>query len=517
MIENITVVDKNGNGIFAEGISYFQFLSSGKKYILYTLNERVQNDRIKMYVAGLTDIVGSLEKIPDEEWQYLRGSLTDISHGKLVPDIKFLSMSNDTFNIGIPKKLAITAEDKRVFRDSQIKGVLANQQQQMQDTPVVDKPKVEFFYSEGNETQVLPTDSNQEQVSVFNPMKPELVSTLHPSVNINQGDVQEIESHGVVENPLPTSMSMTQATTMVSPTIVPPLEIGEEQNMYQGQNTSTQTIKVDNSLISNPIISKDSKTNNASTSFDTPNLDEFDHSIEFPKDLIDSSNYLGEIGNMAPADYDMQVTREEALKALETLNRYFNNTKELPSELAKELNGRAIERTTNKNEIIPSKTVIENQSSTIGLDFSNDNFQPEFVLQNDASSQDNSIALEKQRTLSLVPEGISTVLPFNANNDGYGEGTQSFQDVNYQTQNIAEQMLEAPTMEQNNQMFKGNQMQPGYVASNNGPAVDMSTPSTNISDVPVTLPVNYNPQAITRNNVVIGPGSLSAENLGKVA
>ena len=180
MVENITVTDKNGNEIFAEGISYIQFLSSGKKYLLYTLNEPVANDRSKMYVAELTDNVGTLEKIPDEEWVNVRSALERLEHGELNPDVKFMSMANTSFKIGIPKKLAITAEMKQSFKDKQTAGVLANQQQQMVDAPAVTATSNGEFFNKEEVDQtpafVSPDSMEQNQTNIFNnPMKPEVV------------------------------------------------------------------------------------------------------------------------------------------------------------------------------------------------------------------------------------------------------------------------------------------------------------------------------------------------------
>ena len=72
MIDNITVIDIRGNGVLAEGISYIKLNSTGKQYVLYTLNETVENDLIKMYVAETGPSVGVAGSIPDSDWNNLR-------------------------------------------------------------------------------------------------------------------------------------------------------------------------------------------------------------------------------------------------------------------------------------------------------------------------------------------------------------------------------------------------------------------------------------------------------------
>ena len=47
MIENVTIIDKNGNGIIAEGLMYIEIKSINQKYVFYTLKEMVDNERIK--------------------------------------------------------------------------------------------------------------------------------------------------------------------------------------------------------------------------------------------------------------------------------------------------------------------------------------------------------------------------------------------------------------------------------------------------------------------------------------
>lgn len=513
MIENITVVDKNGNGIFAEGIAYTQFLFSGKKYILYTMNERCSDNRIKMYVGELTDTVGSLEKIPDDEWAKVSDYLRAISDGEQNINIKFLRMNNATFNIGIPRKLAITPEVKQVFKDCQRKGVLASQQQQMEDVPAIETSTGDSFKKEEmSQTPafVSPTEANQDQMNIFNnSIKPEVVPMQTAAGVINNGEVQQ-ESMQMAEGMMP------QQPTMVQPQYVPAPSTLVNQFENQSSNIPTQ-------LTENNIFSGDNTANDVAMALETASVNNSDDYIQFQQGLATNiSNDLGVATGISYKDNDKEVTKEEALEALETLNRYFKNTKELPSSLASELITQTQEPKIENNELIQQVPLPETSLSTEGLVEYNDDSQTETLTSQEGMDTTNSgIVQDQGRTLSLVPEGIPSVAPVAVENSGYIVDNTNIQDMNYQSQNMGGQIPEAPMIEQNDafdtQLSQVNQIQQGYVASTNGPAVNMNTTPANISDVPVTLPDNYNSQAVANSNVVMGPGSLTTENLTKAA
>ena len=559
MIENITVTDNNKNEIFAEGISHIQFLSSGKRNLLYTLNEQAANDRIKMYVAELSDEPGTLGKIPDEEWAKLRPELERLERGEINPDIKFLSLANNTFNIGVPKKLAITAEMKQSFKDKQAAGLLASQQQQMVDAPAVEASAGGFFNKdEVNQTPafVSPDDTQQEQVNIFNnPMTPEIVSTQPVGGVAEQGNVQGIEQQGgvqMMEGAVVQGQPMTndQATAanqmaagMQTPTPVPAptpqpqatnvsttAEINEVNNFAASDmNGNIQPVQVANNNVDNPFIvnpmpavNDDNAAVNVASELETASLIDNGNSIQYQEGLATSlSNDLGVATGITPKNADREVTKEEALEALEVLNRYFKNTKELPSALANELIGQDKEISVSQNEVSTQSaedeiTVLEDDISELSP-----SPQPEITVANDIEMLDAGINQEQGRTLSLVPEGIPSVAPIAEEANNYETAQQESQGNIYQFSEMTasnqepQNIIPGPGFD--GQMNQANQMQTGYVASSNGPAVNMSATTNNINDVPVTLPDNYNPQAMTNNNVVMGPGSLPTENYAKVA
>lgn len=554
MVENITVTDKNGNGIFAEGISYIQFLSSGKKYLLYTLNEPVANDRSKMYVAELTDNVGSLEKIPDEEWVKVRSELERLEHGEVNPDIKFMSMANTTFNIGIPKKLAITAEMKQSFKDKQAAGLLASQQQQMVDAPAVEASSGGFFNKEEVDQTpafVSPDSTAQNQVNIFNnPMKPEVVPDLTAGGVVEQGSVQGIGQQGgtqMVEGMMPQGQNMMNGQMMNNPQMVAPsvaptpgmvastpapmpqapaietsgMATAQESAPGTGNYNPQAVVQnvaampatgniVDNPFIVNPLPANngDNTATDVATALETASLTDTGNSIQYQQGLATNlSNDLGIATGITPKSEDKEVTKEEALEALEVLNRYFKNTKELPSALASELNGQV------KEEV---KESLSSEPAPLPEP------QPEIIVpEGNIGTTDNGMAQEQGKTLSLVPEGMANVASTSLDNTGYTAAAQVPQENLFQVPAMGSPVMETqniiPGPGFDGQIQETAPMQTGYVASSNGPAVDMSTTVNNINDVPVTLPDNYNPQAAVNNNVLMGPGSLPAENYAKVA
>lgn len=559
MIENITVNDKNGNGIFAEGIAYVQFLSRGKKYILYTMNEPGPNDTIKMYVGELTDTVGSLGKIPDEEWLPIRDSLNGISRGEKNPDVQFLSMNNATFNIGIPKKLAITTEVKQAFKDQQRMGVISNQQQQMGEVPAVEQSTSGGFFNkeEVNETPAFTSslESNQDQINIFNnPMKSEVIPMQSSSGEIKQENGQALQPQGgtqmvnemmtqgqMMNNgnasqvnmmaqaaPMPQApqttetqqfpqQSLPQGQDMISamPPVTPMPEIVNNQNMVQGQgaygqeNNLEQPAVMDNAFIANPMPLSDNTANNMASALETASLNDTGN-IQFQEGLATNlSADLGIATGITPKDSNREVTKEEALEALETLNRYFKNTKELPSELANELNGQQLEGkgidSTNQNITLENKVADTESLASVQS-------EPQF-METSLENNGSSMAQEQAKTLSLTPD-IPGIVP-QMDTNSYMETTQEQQNMYYQNPAFVPGAQE--TLYQQGQVASSEpQSQTGYIASSNGPAVSMSAAPANINDVPVTLPDNYNPQ-MAMGNIVMGPGSVPTENMAKVA
>lgn len=438
-------------------------------------------------------------------------------------------------------------------------GVISNQQQQMGEVPAVEQSTSGGFFNkeEVNETPAFTSslESNQDQINIFNnPMKSEVIPMQSSSGEIKQENGQALQPQGgtqmvnemmtqgqMMNNgnasqvnmmaqaaPMPQApqttetqqfpqQSLPQGQDMISamPPVTPMPEIVNNQNMVQGQgaygqeNNLEQPAVMDNAFIANPMPLSDNTANNMASALETASLNDTGN-IQFQEGLATNlSADLGIATGITPKDSNREVTKEEALEALETLNRYFKNTKELPSELANELNGQQLEGkgidSTNQNITLENKVADTESLASVQS-------EPQF-METSLENNGSSMAQEQAKTLSLTPD-IPGIVP-QMDTNSYMETTQEQQNMYYQNPAFVPGAQE--TLYQQGQVASSEpQSQTGYIASSNGPAVSMSAAPANINDVPVTLPDNYNPQ-MAMGNIVMGPGSVPTENMAKVA
>lgn len=95
MQNQITVV-VNGMSQNVELISYFELQNTGKRYLFYTLNEKVENGLVKMYAAGATNVGTNFtleSEMSDEEWSSLKSIMKTILTGGTDMNIKYISLN----------------------------------------------------------------------------------------------------------------------------------------------------------------------------------------------------------------------------------------------------------------------------------------------------------------------------------------------------------------------------------------------------------------------------------------
>lgn len=90
MNTSIELKKVNGEVIKGELISYFEYVPSGKKYIFFTMNERVDNDLIKMYVSEVGSGQVLSNQMSDDEWTSIKGVMKSILTGNNDSNIKYL-------------------------------------------------------------------------------------------------------------------------------------------------------------------------------------------------------------------------------------------------------------------------------------------------------------------------------------------------------------------------------------------------------------------------------------------
>ena len=91
MNTNIELKKANGEIIKVELISYFEHIPTIKKYIFYTLNEKVENELVKMYVSEVSDNATLSDKMTDEEWTNIKGIMKSILTANNNDKIKYLT------------------------------------------------------------------------------------------------------------------------------------------------------------------------------------------------------------------------------------------------------------------------------------------------------------------------------------------------------------------------------------------------------------------------------------------
>ncbi len=122
MNNKVYIVDRNGNQIIAEGISYITLKGDGfsNDYLFYTLNELVNGDLNKIYVAKVSEVD---KNITDEEWDNVKRVMLAITHGETVEGMSYNSIFDEkgegkSFNVDIPRKIAIKLDKLTGLRDN---------------------------------------------------------------------------------------------------------------------------------------------------------------------------------------------------------------------------------------------------------------------------------------------------------------------------------------------------------------------------------------------------------------
>ena len=91
-MQQITIVN-NGINQNVELISYFELVSTGKKYLFYTLNEQVENGLVKMYAACATNNGSTFtleNEMSEEEWNNLKIIMKTLLTNGTDPNVKYI-------------------------------------------------------------------------------------------------------------------------------------------------------------------------------------------------------------------------------------------------------------------------------------------------------------------------------------------------------------------------------------------------------------------------------------------
>lgn len=81
MNNQVTVIDRTGQSMQIELLTYFKNKKNNKNYIIYTKNEIVQDGLVKLYIAEEDN--GILGDISVDEWNDLKLIMRDIIKGAM--------------------------------------------------------------------------------------------------------------------------------------------------------------------------------------------------------------------------------------------------------------------------------------------------------------------------------------------------------------------------------------------------------------------------------------------------
>ena len=249
-MNNVTIIDKNGNGILAEGVAYITIASetASKNYVFYTLNEIVENGLTKIYIAedvgeGPKDV-----KIADEEWADIKKTMVSILHAEALPNVTFNKMDGKTFNISEPKKLAIDLVKKQTLIDAQNTNVLASAQAVPANEPAASGG---FFNADvAGTNEPVQAQATEAIPNIFeNPMKPDVVSNepvLTGITDPTQVPINNTINNAVTVDQVPAKNTQVEEVQEMNQTLVS--SIGDvsampEENVAAPINNSKPTME----------------------------------------------------------------------------------------------------------------------------------------------------------------------------------------------------------------------------------------------------------------------------------
>ena len=272
MNNKVYIVDRNGNQIIAEGISYITLKGDGfsNDYLFYTLNELVNGDLNKIYVAKVSEVD---KNINDEEWDNVKRVMLAITHGETVEGMSYNSIFDEkgegkTFNVDIPRKIAIKLDKLTGLRDN-YKLAITNPNSNanvaavgnpenvvttevVSETPAIPEVKVE-------ETTVTPTVS--VAATSTQPVQPEPTVNAQPEVTTTVVEETKPVTTEVVSEETKPMEEIQSISPMPIPDVV--LEDKKEDN-FAIPVTNKVTPSIEDNDIFNEIIKelKDIRTQN---------------------------------------------------------------------------------------------------------------------------------------------------------------------------------------------------------------------------------------------------------------
>ena len=216
MNNKIYIVDRNGNQVIVEGIAYIELKGDGfaNEYLFYTLNEIVNGDLNKIYVAKVNN---ENLTIDDNEWENIKRVMRSITHQEEIEGLRYINMFDEkgdgkVFKIEIPRKLALKLDNLTGIRDT-YKIAISNPGNNS-DTAAVGGQFIdpELLVDKGNEKSI----DNTNTPSAFD-------GSIQPTVSESIPQIQDIQpvvpSPGAIPNiePTKTTPVVTEMSAVPNP------------------------------------------------------------------------------------------------------------------------------------------------------------------------------------------------------------------------------------------------------------------------------------------------------------
>lgn len=337
MRPDITIMDKNGNGILAEGLMHIKETTGNKEYVIYTLGEAVDPEQVKIYIAETSNEQGASNNIDDKEWDYIKKVMVSITRKEELPNVTQLPVESQTYNIGEPKKLAIKQKALNAFKE--IKASVSRQNLTAQPQTEMPQPGAFFDPSLVQEpVEVSQPVEVQPQINAFNTQF-ELIETPVSDVASNLDAVNgNIESNPTIS-----------ATSTITPGII-------DNNSLMGESLAGNSLVGD--IIETPnakkVIEEEPQDKFADTpviggseiveTVSTPPANAEEQKIETAKK--DNVNII-----------DGEVTKEDAIEAMVTIIKYMKVQKDLSSLLVEGIN--KVENQISEPQVLKLDTMVQ--------------------------------------------------------------------------------------------------------------------------------------------------------------
>lgn len=341
MVEKFMIIDLNGVSSTVDKISTVRLKSNNKIYAFYTLNEVADNGLPIMYIAEANEMANVSMPIDDDAYKLIIADMLSITTGKEPVQFEYVDLNGKTLYVGLQKKMIIKEDKMKAIKDHYSTHIVNNV------TPVtetvleqpIEQPVVSETVSQAIE-QPLNTTENIAPIENI---------TVEP-VNVTTPIVESVPESAPLDVNQPLNQQNNLADSIENVEIASPII------------DTTPSEQPLNTELNNPLASE----TNLDTKTEIQSFEEPAVIIEPQAQMPTVETLNNEIPSfeLGKTEEEKKVTYEEATQALETLNKYFQQTKTLPSDLINQ-NGEIIPNESTQFDTLEAP-IMEESSVSIG-------------------------------------------------------------------------------------------------------------------------------------------------------